>query len=145
MGEAGKLAFTLLGLIAESLGLPRGAFDEHFAAGGASCFRLNHYPPCPAPHLALGVGRHKDSGALTVLLQDHVGGLQVKTRSGAWIDVKPDDRTLVVNVGDVIQVPYLITHLFFLGFNLRTYLVFSCRQSGHVSSTLEFVRGTYQL
>ncbi|PNX84851.1 hypothetical protein L195_g040915, partial [Trifolium pratense] len=36
--------------------------------------RLNHYPPCPFPHLALG----------------DIEGLQVKRKSvGHWIPVKP--------------------------------------------------------
>ncbi|KAF5951420.1 hypothetical protein HYC85_009364 [Camellia sinensis] len=72
-----KLSHKLLGLISLSLGLPEnrlsGFFNDHI-----SFIRLNHYPPCPIPHLALGVGRHKDGGALTVLAQDDVGGLEVK-------------------------------------------------------------------
>ncbi len=54
-----KLAFRLMELIALSLALPvdrlRGFFKDH----QTTVMRLNHYPPCPAPHLALGVGRHK--------------------------------------------------------------------------------------
>ncbi|KAH6813380.1 hypothetical protein C2S51_022398 [Perilla frutescens var. frutescens] len=42
--------------------------------------RLNYYPRCPTPDLVLGVGCHKDSGALTILSQDDVGGLEVKRK-----------------------------------------------------------------
>ncbi|XP_030522744.1 jasmonate-induced oxygenase 2-like [Rhodamnia argentea] len=102
--ELEKLAHELMGLIARSLGLPTNRFDEFFE-DQTSLVRLNHYPPCPAPHLALGVGRHKDSGALTILAQDEVGGLEVKRKSdGEWVQVKPIPNAFVINVGDVIQV-----------------------------------------
>ncbi|XP_058081052.1 protein DMR6-LIKE OXYGENASE 2-like [Magnolia sinica] len=99
-----KLAFKLLELISLSLNLPRkrlnGFFEEQ-----TTFLRLNHYPPCPSPHLALGVGRHKDSGALTVLAQDDVGGLEVKRKiDGEWIRVKPVPDSYIINVGDIIQV-----------------------------------------
>ncbi|KZV41146.1 feruloyl CoA ortho-hydroxylase 2 [Dorcoceras hygrometricum] len=102
--EMEKLADKLLGLIALSLGLERtrfsSFFDEH-----TSFIQLNHYPPCPAPDLALGVGRHKDGGALTILAQDDVGGLQVKRKTdGEWVLVKPTPDSYIINVGDVIQV-----------------------------------------
>ncbi|GFY91624.1 2-oxoglutarate (2OG) and Fe(II)-dependent oxygenase superfamily protein [Actinidia rufa] len=99
-----KLSYKLLELISLSLGLPEdrlgGFFDDH-----TSFIRLNHYPPCPIPHLALGVGRHKDSGALTILAQDDVGGLEVKRKiDGEWICVKPTPNAYIINVGTIIQV-----------------------------------------
>ncbi|KAJ8441936.1 hypothetical protein Cgig2_020081 [Carnegiea gigantea] len=102
--EVEKLAFKLLELIALSLGLSadrlNGFFKDH-----TSFIRLNHYPPCPAPQLALGVGRHKDVGALTILAQDGVGGLEVRQKSnGEWVRVKPTPGAFIINVGDIIQV-----------------------------------------
>ena len=91
-------------VIALSLGLPIALISSFFKEQ-TTFMRLNHYPPCPSPHLALGVGRHKDSGALTVLAQDEVGGLEVKRKSdGEWILVKPTPDAYIINVGDVIQV-----------------------------------------
>ena len=67
--------------------------------------RLNYYPRCPIPHLALGVGRHQDAGALTILAQDNVEGLELKRKTdGEWIRVKPTPDAYIVNVGDIIQV-----------------------------------------
>lgn len=102
--EVEKLAFKLLELIALSLGLSadrlNGFFTDH-----TSFIRLNHYPPCPAPQLALGVGRHKDGGALTILAQDGVGGLEVRRKSdGEWVRVKPTPGAFIINVGDIVQV-----------------------------------------
>ncbi|XP_074325515.1 protein DMR6-LIKE OXYGENASE 2-like [Apium graveolens] len=102
--EVEKLSFKIMGLIALSLGLSANRFDEFFK-DSTSFIRLNYYPPCPIPDLALGVGRHKDAGALTVLYQDDVGGLEVKRKTdGEWIRVKPTPNAYIINVGDIIQV-----------------------------------------
>lgn len=100
-----KLAYKLLGLIALSLDQPENRFNDYFKDQQTSMIRFNHYPPCPFPHLALGVGRHKDAGALTVLAQDDVGGLEVKSKSdGEWIPVTPTPNAYIINVGDIVQV-----------------------------------------
>lgn len=98
-----KLGFELLSLLSRSLGLPAGHFLKHFNDHTAA-IRLNYYPPCPIPNLALGVSRHKDPGALTVLVQDEIGGLQVRRRDGEWIGVKPRRDAFVINLGDMVQV-----------------------------------------
>ncbi|XP_002519156.2 jasmonate-induced oxygenase 3 [Ricinus communis] len=101
--EMEKLAYKLTELIALSLGLEPDRFHGFFK-GQTTFIRLNHYPPCPIPDLALGVGRHKDAGALTILAQDDVGGLEVKTKSGEWTWIKPTSNSYIINVGDIIQV-----------------------------------------
>lgn len=91
-------------LIALSLGLPAKRFHEYFKDQSGN-FRLNYYPPCPSPELALAVGRHRDIGAFTVLAQDDVGGLEIKPGTdGEWVGVKPTPDAYVINVGDIIQV-----------------------------------------
>ncbi|KAH1261387.1 Protein DMR6-LIKE OXYGENASE 1 [Glycine max] len=102
--EMEKLCFKLLELIALSLGIEANRFEEFFIKNQTSSIRLNHYPPCPYPGLALGVGRHKDPGALTILAQDEVGGLEVKRKADQeWIGVKPTLDAYIINVGDIIQ------------------------------------------
>lgn len=49
-----------------------------------------------------GVGPHTDFGVLTVLCQDTVGGLQVESASGEWIEAPPIEGTLIVNVADLL-------------------------------------------
>lgn len=103
-GKMQELAHKLLGLIALSLGLPKDRFHGFFK-NQTSFMRLNYYPPCPAPQLALGLGRHKDAGGMTILAQDDVGGLEVRRKSdGEWIFVNPTPGAYIVNVGDLIQV-----------------------------------------
>lgn len=102
--EVEKLAYRLMELIALSLGLAPQKFHGCFK-DQLSMVRLNHYPACPFPDLALGIGSHIDPGILTVLAQDHVGGLQVKTKSdGHWIPVKPIPHAFIINVCDILQV-----------------------------------------
>ncbi len=67
--------------------------------------RLLHYPPQSpqAPDDLYGSAPHKDFGCLTLLAQDDVGGLQVQTPKGDWVDAPPMADALVVNVGDMLH------------------------------------------
>ncbi|MEM6311518.1 MAG: 2OG-Fe(II) oxygenase family protein [Pseudomonadota bacterium] len=67
--------------------------------------RLLHYPPQQpqSPDDLYGSAPHKDFGCLTLLAQDDVGGLQVQTPAGAWVDVPPRPDALIVNVGDMLH------------------------------------------
>ena len=67
--------------------------------------RLLHYPPRPetSPDDLYGSAPHTDFGALTLLLQDDVGGLQVRTPDGSWVDVPRLPGSYVVNVGDMLH------------------------------------------
>lgn len=105
--EMEKLVFKLLELVALSLGLPKDRFNAFFN-DQTTRVRLNHYPPCPAPHLALGLGRHKDTGVLTILAQGDVPGLEVRRKAdGEWVLVRPTPGAYIINVGDILQVNVL--------------------------------------
>ena len=70
-------------------------------------FRIFNYPKQDLfPELqgqeVWGVGEHTDYGLLTLLYQDSVGGLQVKTPSG-WIEAEPIPDTLICNIGDMLD------------------------------------------
>jgi len=107
-----RLAMGLLRALCSSLGLPpdtlSGFFERH-----SSFVRLNHYPPCANPATPdaplfpeegrLGVHHHTDAGALTVLYQDEVPGLQAFHRS-RWHTIEPVPGVLTVNLGDMLQV-----------------------------------------
>jgi isopenicillin N synthase-like dioxygenase len=69
--------------------------------------RLIHYPSMetltPEPG-QLGCGAHTDYGTLTLLADDGNGGLQVRQRSGEWVDVSVPEGHLVVNLGDLMAI-----------------------------------------
>ncbi|KAI1134116.1 Clavaminate synthase-like protein [Hypoxylon sp. FL0543] len=90
-------------------GLPYG--DDVFApfvSGDPVCaVRLLHYPPQDpsADERQLGAGAHTDFGAITLLLQDSSGGLEVLDHStNTWVPVAPDPDAYVVNIGDMLAL-----------------------------------------
>lgn len=97
-----KLGGCLFELISEALGLnPNHLLDMGCAEG---LLVLGHYyPSCPQPELAIGTPDHADNSFITILLQDHVGGLQVFYQD-QWTDVPPIPGALVVNAGDLLQL-----------------------------------------
>lgn len=105
LASLARLGHALLGGIALGLGLPQHHFAEHGTADPLLLLRLFNYPSEPVPagsDAQWGVGEHTDYGLLTMLWQDDVGGLQVRTGEG-WIDAPPLPGTLVCNVGDMLD------------------------------------------
>lgn len=92
--------------MAMALGLDPGFFEDQ-PGETMLHLRLIHYPPqsrvTPAPG-QFGCGAHTDYGTLTVLADDGVGGLQVRRRSGEWVDVAVPDGHLVINIGDLMAI-----------------------------------------
>ncbi|XP_075669206.1 putative 2-oxoglutarate-dependent dioxygenase SLC1 [Castanea sativa] len=70
---------------------------------GSQLIVVNCYPACPEPDLTLGLPPHSDYGLLTLLLQDEVQGLQIQYE-GRWVTVEPLPDSLVVNIGDHLEI-----------------------------------------
>ena len=88
-------------------GIEKDFFIKKFTTEPFAQLGMFHYPPHSGSrdgHEVWGTGKHTDYGALTVLLQDDVGGLQVETSDGRWIDVPPVPESFVVNVGDMLEI-----------------------------------------
>ncbi len=107
-----RLSLTLLEAFCMGLDLPADFMHEDFAANHTGFIRLNYFPvddPLEAsdgqklPVADMGIHHHTDAGALTVLLQDDAGGLQV-FRDGYWHDIPPVPGAFVINIGDMMQV-----------------------------------------
>ena len=91
--------------LALSLGLEASYFADRYTADPLILFRIFNYPSRPAPAekgVQWGVGEHSDYGLLTILWQDDVGGLQVKTRKG-WTAAPPRPGSFVCNIGDMLD------------------------------------------
>ncbi|KAB2597693.1 2-oxoglutarate-dependent dioxygenase AOP1 [Pyrus ussuriensis x Pyrus communis] len=50
-----------------------------------------------------GLGMHTDMSCVTIVYQEEIGGLQVRSKDGKWMDITPCEGTLVVNIGDMFQ------------------------------------------
>ena len=109
--EVMEMIFASMGMeAAESRKLVAASFGpEHSSAA-----RLNYYPavdPVPetereavTPLGDMALHHHTDPGAITLLLQDDHGGLQAHSTEHGWREVEPQAGTIVVNIGDVMQV-----------------------------------------
>ena len=65
---------------------------------------LLNYPPTPARDELWGIHPHKDFNFLTLLAHDPVGGLQVRTQAGQWIEAQCGAQDYVLNVGDMLEL-----------------------------------------
>ncbi len=115
--EAAFEAFARLGRalvvgLVEAIGGDAGDVAEALERPAAqSTFRFNRYPripeservPNPGDGPGLSCDAHFDSGLLTLLHQDRQGGLQVRTRDGAWLDVPYRPGALVLNTGRALE------------------------------------------
>ena len=101
--EAHQVAHHLMRGFALGLDLPEDFFVQT-ASRPLSRASYVYYPAQPEElgEEQFGVGPHTDFGVLTVLCQDAVGGLQVQTVSGDWIEAPPMPGTLIVNVADLL-------------------------------------------
>jgi isopenicillin N synthase-like dioxygenase len=98
------LGERLMSGIALSLNIEESYFDG-FKRDPIMLLRLLHYPPQrnDASAKEKGAGEPTDFGALTLLLQDDIGGLQVFDDSNkAWIDAPPIKGSFIINLGDMI-------------------------------------------
>jgi len=105
MAAVTQLGHRLMEGIALSLGLEAGYFAKRYTADPLILFRLFNYPSQPVPEgldVQWGVGEHTDYGLLTILHQDHIGGLAVHT-PGGWIDAPPVAGSFVCNIGDMLD------------------------------------------
>nr|AYC63498.1 2-oxoglutarate-dependent dioxygenase [Scoparia dulcis] len=102
LSQTKKLGDTLFELLSEALGLKPGHLRAMDCAEGRT-FVCHYYPPCPEPELTMGTSRHTDPAFLTIVLQDEIGGLQVR-RGNQYINIPPIHGGLVINIGDMLQM-----------------------------------------
>ncbi|XP_027771924.1 gibberellin 20-oxidase-like protein isoform X3 [Solanum pennellii] len=92
---------TLLMSLGEELGM------KYYVSEFGSChgyLRINNYsPPDSLEKEVEGLGMHTDMSCITIVYQDELGGLQVRSKDGKWVDILPCEGTLVVNIGDMLQ------------------------------------------
>ncbi|XVF13117.1 hypothetical protein REPUB_Repub08aG0180500 [Reevesia pubescens] len=65
---------------------------------------VNYTPPDDVEEREVeGLGMHTDMSCITIVYQDELGGLQMRSKDGKWMDIRPCEKSLVVNIGDLMQ------------------------------------------
>ena len=108
-----QVLIRLVRAFALTLGQPMDALEQLYADEPHHLTKLIRYPGRNASSDAeggglqdagsQGVGAHKDTDMITLLLQDAHGGLQVETTRG-WVDVAPRPGTFVINIGEQLEL-----------------------------------------
>lgn len=100
-----KVSWQLMRIFALGLGLEESFFDRKIDRHVSSLRFINYPDQQSAPvEGQKRAGEHTDYGALTILkVENAPGGLQVRDRSGNWIDIGYVPGTFVVNIGDLMM------------------------------------------
>ncbi|RWR73911.1 protein SRG1-like protein [Cinnamomum micranthum f. kanehirae] len=103
--EARKICDELLQALAEALGLDTKSFLRYLEPSESIVnVRVNYYPPCPRPDLAMGLTSHSDGSVLTLLAQfGETDGLEV-FKEATWVRLAFPPEALVVVVGDFLEI-----------------------------------------
>ncbi|KIV87542.1 hypothetical protein PV11_03081 [Exophiala sideris] len=101
------LHIQVMRAIALGMGMDEHFFDNYTDAGD-NTLRLLHYPSVKKSlwkqnPSQVRAGAHSDYGSITLLFQDDIGGLEVKSPKGTWVRARPIPGTIVVNAGDLLQ------------------------------------------
>ena len=79
-------------------------YYDNWVANGNSILRPIHYPPIiDEPKGAVRAGAHGDINLITLLMGASAGGLQVLGKDGNWVEARPEEGNLVINVGDMLE------------------------------------------
>ena len=97
------LGICLLRAFALALGQKEDVFEPIYAGAPNQHIKIIRYPGREATGGEQGVGAHKDSGFLTLLVQDGQSGLEVEGPDG-WIAAEPIADSFVVNIGELLEL-----------------------------------------
>jgi isopenicillin N synthase-like dioxygenase len=98
-------AALMASVFARGLGMPQDYFAPFYTKPLIQLRLLHYLPQAEQAALEGGASRaHSDAGGFTMLLQDDVGGLEIKTKAGEWVVVPPVENSFVVNIGDSMKM-----------------------------------------
>jgi isopenicillin N synthase-like dioxygenase len=101
--EATALSIRLIKAFSAALEQPEDIFAPIYDDLPNQRIKIIRYPGRDLDEETQGVGAHKDSGFVTILLQDEQRGLQVETPDG-WIEAPPKPGTFVINIGELLEM-----------------------------------------
>ncbi|BBG99015.1 2-oxoglutarate and Fe(II)-dependent oxygenase superfamily protein [Prunus dulcis] len=88
-------------MILESLGLEE-YLDEHLNSTDY-LLRVMKYKAPQTNETKLGLPAHTDKNIVTILYQNQVDGLEVQTKDGKWINVKPSSDSFIALIGESLH------------------------------------------
>ena len=102
MDAMDQLGLTALQAIAAGLGLEPHHWDADFVPEPDTHLKVIRYPAPAADASDQGVGLHTDTGLLTFILQDEVGGLQVQL-GDRLVEAPRVDGAYLMNLGETLE------------------------------------------
>jgi isopenicillin N synthase-like dioxygenase len=102
MDRLREVATALLDALLASVQAEGASLAAGCAPNPHTRLKIIRYPGADADDDDQGVGEHRDSGVLTLILGDDAPGLQIR-RSASWVDVPAPRGTLVVVLGRTLE------------------------------------------
>lgn len=114
------LVLTITKTIIASLDLDFEHFYESHFQNCTYTLRINHYTSDGKAIEQEALIPHTDSGIITILYTCKEGGLQIRSKEGKWLDVKPQHDSFVINIADCLKVrkKLLVLMSFFCGYKV---------------------------
>lgn len=98
-----QLSLAMLPVYAVALDLPPDFFGPFFREPQYT-LRMSHYPYTPAlEQNEYGLAPHADTSFMTLLAQNRIPGLSLRTASGRWIDAPAIEGAFLVNSGQMLN------------------------------------------
>lgn len=102
--EVTRVGILLLMAIAAALDQREDVFAQIYEPQPSQLMKIIRYPGGEAARTDQGVGAHRDGGFVTILLQDSMTGLRVRSEDSSWMDVPPVPGTFVINTGELLEL-----------------------------------------
>jgi isopenicillin N synthase-like dioxygenase len=98
-----QLSLSILPIYALALDLSADHFEDAFREPQYT-LRMSHYPYTPAlQENEYGLAPHADTSFMTLLAQNKIPGLSLRTASGRWIDAPVIEGAFLVNSGQMLN------------------------------------------
>ncbi|KAJ1264208.1 hypothetical protein BS78_09G245500 [Paspalum vaginatum] len=88
-------------MVMEGLGVAK--YHDALSASTWHLLRMSEYKAPNAAEKTVRYGSHQDTNLLSVVCQHQVEGLEMQTRDGEWVLVKPSPTSLVVMAGNALR------------------------------------------
>ncbi|KAB2626040.1 inactive 2-oxoglutarate-dependent dioxygenase AOP2 [Pyrus ussuriensis x Pyrus communis] len=97
-----KLDHTVTGMVFENYGVEK-YHDDHIRSA-VYFYKFNKYNEPEKRGIDVGMPGHTDKGFSTVLCQNHVKGLEIKSKDDEWISFDPVPSSFIFIAGDGFKV-----------------------------------------